>query len=97
MTLKESYLRGKSKTAYQNDELSKEATRYMDMLTKKVGVEDGDVNLKDPGYIRIGSDFEDKDSDGIPDMIDADSGGERLNINIGGEEGEVVEEEKKEE
>ena len=27
--------------AYQNDELSKEATRYMDMLTKKVGVEDG--------------------------------------------------------
>jgi hypothetical protein len=84
--------------AYQNDELSKEATRYMDMLTKKVGVEDGDVNLKDPGYVRIESGFEDKDNDGIPDIgIDADSGGERLNINIGGEGGEVVEEEKKEE
>jgi len=75
--------------AYQNDELSQEATRYMDMLTKKAGVDGNEVDLK--------SDFEDKDNDGIPDMIDADSGGERLNINIGGEGGEVVEEEKKEE
>ena len=75
--------------AYQNDELSQEATRYMDMLTKKAGVDGNEVDLK--------SDFEDKDNDGIPDMIDADGGGERLNINIGGEGGEVVEEEKKEE
>lgn len=83
--------------AYQNDELSKEATRYMDMLTKEVGVDGNEVNLKDPEYVRIGSGFEDKDSDGIPDMVDADGGGERLNINIGGEKGKVVEEKKKEE
>ena len=79
--------------AYQNDELSKEAKRYMDMLTKEVGVDGNEVDLKGEEILRINKGFEDKDNDEIPDLIDADGGGEGLNINIGGEGGE---EEKKE-